>query len=349
MVIGEVPTNDYYKAEEGTDYTRDGNKITWTVDRTRCHPTVIYDDFHLFFEVDVKVSEGQIRIPIVARNQDGQQRTLWLPMETVEVWLNNHPLVHGIDYHTRWPEIVVVCKAWMADGDTNKVSVRCRGVTGELRIPKHGFVSSGLLSNNSQFDCRDDKVIRVVGGGSLLLRDEVVFREDNTVGVDIVQDGFPYSVDDPTIPLRTLVSGDTYDLRDTARDLDTRVEAYLSNWFPTPPPVNPVPLPYLYHLYSPTLNKILWDYLQGILILREDDPEYRISTSQLDDIMERYKDLLPFDPAYIGYDKAFVKLHPHVKYETVEINELGFAFLDRVNERYLNGEVQLNQYLIIKG
>lgn len=349
MVIGEVPTNDYYKAEEGTDYTRDGNKITWTVDRTRRHPTVIYDDFHLFFEVDVKVSEGQIRIPIVARNQDGQQRTLWLPMETVEVWLNNHPLVHGIDYHTRWPEIVVVCKAWMADGDTNKVSVRCRGVTGELRIPKHGFVSSGLLSNNSQFDCRDDKVIRVVGGGSLLLRDEVVFREDNTVGVDIVQDGFPYSVDDPTIPLRTLVSGDTYDLRDTARDLDTRVEAYLSNWFPTPPPVNPVPLPYLYHLYSPTLNKILWDYLQGILILREDDPEYRISTSQLDDIMERYKDLLPFDPAYIGYDKAFVKLHPHVKYETVEINELGFAFLDRVNERYLNGEVQLNQYLIIKG
>ncbi|HFR8306673.1 TPA: hypothetical protein ACHX5W_003719 [Salmonella enterica] len=349
MVIGEVPTNDYYKAEEGTDYTRDGNKITWTVDRTRRHPTVIYDDFHLFFEVDVKVSEGQIRIPIVARNQDGQQRTLWLPMETVEVWLNNHPLVHGIDYHTRWPEIVVVCKAWMADGDTNKVSVRCRGVTGELRIPKHGFVSSGLLSNNNQFDCRDDKVIRVVGGGSLLLRDEVVFREDNTVGVDIVQDGFPYSVDDPTIPLRTLVSGDTYDLRDTARDLDTRVEAYLSNWFPTPPPVNPVPLPYLYHLYSPTLNKILWDYLQGILILREDDPEYRISTSQLDDIMERYKDLLPFDPAYIGYDKAFVKLHPHVKYETVEINELGFAFLDRVNERYLNGEVQLNQYLIIKG
>ncbi|MGK7530024.1 DUF7193 family protein, partial [Salmonella enterica] len=117
-----------------------------------------------------------------------------LPMETVEVWLNNHPLVHGIDYHTRWPEIVVVCKAWMADGDTNKISVRCRGVTGELRIPKHGFVSSGLLSNNNQFDCRDDKVIRVVGGGSLLLRDAVVFREDNTVGVDIVQDGFPYSV-----------------------------------------------------------------------------------------------------------------------------------------------------------
>ena len=134
-----------------------------------------------------------------------------------------------------------------------------------------------------------------------------------------------------------------------ARDLDSRVENYMTNWFPTPPPQNPVPLPHLYHLYSPTLNKILWDYLQGILTLVEDDPDYRISTTQLDEIMERYKDLLPFDPAYIGYDKAFVKLHPHVKYQTVEVNELGFAFLDRVNERYLNGEVQLNQYLKIKG
>ncbi|AWN09095.2 putative virion structural protein [Salmonella phage SPAsTU] len=349
MVIGEVPTDDYYKAEEGTDYLRENNQIVWTVDRTRRHPTVIYDDLHLFFEMDVAVSEGEIRIPILARNQDGNQRTLWIPMETVEVWLNDHPLVHGIDYTVRWPELVVVCKAWMGDGDSNKVSVRCRGVTGTLRVPKHGFVSSGLLSNNNQFDARDDKVIRVVGGGSLLLRDEVVFREDNTIGVDIVQDGFPYSVDDPTIPLRTLVTGDTYALRDIARDLDDRVEAYLTNWFPTPPPVNPVPLPYLYHLYSPTLNKILWDYLQGILILREDDPDYRISTTQLDEIMKRYEDLLPFDPAYIGYDKAFVKMHPHVKYETVEINELGFAFLDRVNARYLNGEVQLNQYLKIKG
>lgn len=348
-VIDDIPRDEYIEAVEGTDYERDGNKITWSVDRTRRHPTVIYDDRHLFFETTVAVREGEIRIPIMARNQEGNQRTLWIPMETVEVWLNGHPLVHGIDYHVIWPEIVVVCKSWVSDDEDNRIAVRCRGVTGTLRIPKHGFVSSGLLSNNSQFDCRDDKVIRVVAGGSLLLRDEVVFREDNTVGVNIVDDGYPYSVDDPTIPLRTMVTGDTYELRDVARDLDTRVENYMTHWFPTPPPENPVPLPHLYHLYSPTLNKIMWDYLNGILILREDDPDYRISTTQLDEIMERYKDLLPFDPAYIGYDKAFVKLHPHVKYETVEINELGFAFLDRVNERYLNGEVQLNQYLKIKG
>src|SRR5699024_4534345 len=149
--------------------------------------------------------------------------------------------------------------------EDNHIAVRCRGVTGTLRIPKHGFVSSGLLSNNSQFDCRDDKVIRVVAGGSLLLRDEVVFREDNTVEVYICEDGYLYSVDVPTIIFRTTVIGDSYELRDVSRNLDTRIENYITHWFPTPPPEIPVTLSHLYHLYSSTLNKIMWDYLNGIL------------------------------------------------------------------------------------
>ena len=65
--------------------------------------------------------------------------------------------------------------------------------------------------------------------------------------------------------------------------------------------------------------------------------------------MVGYIDLLQFDPAYIGYDKAFVRMHPHALYQVVEVDELGFAFLDRVNARYLNSGVQLNQYLKIKG
>lgn len=348
-VVSGVGTNDYVMAVEGTDYTRVDNKITWTVDRTRRWPTVIHDDVHLLFEQVVNVNEGQLRIPILGRSASEPIRTLWMEMETVEAWLNGHPLVNGIDYNVVWPEIVIVCKTWISDATTNTVTVRARGVTGHMRLPKTGFVSSGLLSNNDRFDVRDDKVVRIVAGGGLMLRSDVVFREDNALGTDIIPDGFPYSVDDPTIPLRTYVSGDTYALRDTARDLDTRTEDYLSAWFPTPPPVNPVPLSHWYHLFSPLLNKLLWDYKQKSLILVEDDPDYRISTSQLDEVMLGYKDLLQFDPAFIGYDKAFVRVHPHSLYQVVEIDELGFAFLDRVNARYLKGEVQLNQYLKIKG
>jgi hypothetical protein len=345
----EVPTDTYAEAVEGTDYTRNGNLITWKVDRTRRHPTVIHDNQHLFFELDVELDEGEIRIPILATNQEGDQRTLWIPMETVEIWMNQHPLVHSIDYITVWPEAVVVCKAWSSDTDTNHISVRARGVTGLLKIPKCGFVANGLFSNNSQFDVRDDKVIRVVAGGGLLLRDEVVFREDSTVGTDIVPDGFPFSVDDPTIPLRDTVTGDTYELRDAARTLDKSIEDYLTVKLPTPPPNPVVDIAHYYHLFSPLLNKLLWDHKSGALTLTEDDPNYRISTQQLDEIMQRYNDLLKFDPAYIGYDEIFVKVHPHVQYSVMEVDELMFAFADRVNQRYLRGKVQLNQYLKIKG
>lgn len=348
-VVSGKGTNEYAPAVLGTDYKRDGNAIYWQVDRTRRWPTVIRDDIHLFFSTTVKSTEGQIRIPITGRSSSEPIRTLWTPLETVEVWMNKHPLVFGIDYVVVWPEIVVVCKVWASDSGKNVIDVRARGVSGVIRSPKTGFVSSGLLSNNDHFDVRDDKVIRTVAGGRLVTRDQVVFREDNSVGTDIVPDGFPFSIDDPTIPLRTLVTGDTYTLRDASREMDTRVEDYLSAWFPTPPPVNPVPLRSWYHLYSPLLNKLLWDYKQGYLHLTEDDPDYRISTTQLDTVMEGYKDLLNFDPAYIGYDKAFVRVHPHAQYQVVEIDELGFAFLDRVNARYLKADVQLNQYLKIKG
>lgn len=349
IVKSDVPTDDYYAAVEGDDYVRNGNLITWKVDRTRRHPTVIHDNQHLFFETDVKLTEGEIRVAITATNQNGDARTLWIPMETVEAWLNGHPLVHSIDYVTHWPDVAVVCKSWSSDTDTNRVAIRARGVTGELKIPKCGFVANGLFSNNSHFDVRDDKVIRVVAGGGLLLRDDVVFREDSSIGSAIVADGFPFSVDDPTIPLRDTVTGNTYELRDAARASDSAVEDYLSVKLPTPPPNPLVTIPHWYHLYSPLLNKLLWDHKSGALTLVEDDPNYRISTQQLDEIMQRYNYLLKFDPAYVGYDEVFVKVHPHIQYSVMEVDELMFAFADRVNQRYLRGKVQLNQYLKIKG
>ena len=131
--------------------------------------------------------------------------------------------------------------------------------------------------------------------------------------------------------------------------MDNRIEDYLSTWFPTPPPAAIVPLPTWYHLYSPVLNKVMWDIQMGRLTVVEDDETNRISTTQLDEIMVAYDDLLAFDPAFIGFDRRFVRVHPHLQYKTVEVAELTYALLDRINARYLNNAVTLNQYLKIKG
>ncbi|ANZ50427.1 putative virion structural protein [Erwinia phage vB_EamM_Phobos] len=344
-----LPTGEYLTAVKDTDYTETDGYIEWKVDRTRRSPTVISDKKHLFITETFVVEEGEIRLGVMSRDETGQVKPLFVPMETVEVWLNKHPIVHGIDFTVQWPTITVVNKVFINDGEVNEVCVRARGVTGALRVPENGFVTSGVLSNNSRYDVREDKVIRIVAGGRLVHRSDVVFREDSAVGVASVPDGVPYSVDDPTIPLRTLVEGNSYDLRDKARDLDERIEDYLSVWFPTPPPAAVVPLPSWYHLYSPVLNKVMWDILRGRLTVVEDDVEKRISTTQLDEIMEGYKDLLVFDPAYYGFDRRFVRVHPHLRYVVVDVPELTFALLDRINARYLNNAVTLNQYLKIKG
>lgn len=347
-LVGELPTDEYYLAKEGEDYIRTDGHVEWKVDRTRRSPTVIYDDKHLYFEADYDVTEGEIFIPIVARNEQGNLRTLWLEMETVEVWLNGHPLVNGIDYLVKWPEVVVVNKTYITDTATNRLALRARGVTGIARKPKTGFITKGLISNNARYDVKDDKVVRLVAGGALMHRDDLVFREDNTVGTARVQDGMPYAIDDPTIPLRDVIAGDTYALRDIARDIDTRVENYLTNMLPLEPGNDVVPIPSWYHLYSPLLNKVMWDMLNGHLTPVEDNPENRISSAQLDRIMESYTEYLHFDPAILGYDAKFVKVHPHCQYLVKDVTELQFALLDRINARYLGGRVQLNQYLRIK-
>lgn len=351
LLSNEIPTDNYEPAVEGVDYEREGRKVKWKVDRTRRHPTVIHDDKHLFYSIDVDTyKQGEIRIPILVRNQSGEERTQFLPMETTEVWLNGYPLVQSIDYTVIWPEIVVANKVYIPDGGKVRLAVRCRGVTGEMRVPKHGFITAGMLSDNTTFDVRDDKVVRIVAAGGLRHRDDVEFREDATMALtNNVIDGFPYSVDDPTIPLRRIPSVDTYTLRDISRDLDSRVEDYLTPKIPTPHFENPNPLSNWYHLFSPTLNIIMHHYQISALTLVEDDPEFKISTTQLVTIMKRYESYLPFDPAYTGYDHRYVRVHPHMYYHVVEIDELLYAFLDRVNARYLEGRVQLNQYLKIRG
>lgn len=344
-----VPTNEYHLAEEGTDYEIVDGHLMWDVDRTRRHPTVLSDLKHVLVSETFTVDDGEIHLSVQTRGSDGLLRPLWVPMETVEVWLNEYPLVHGVDFVVVWPEVFVVNKVFVNDGGENRVYLRARGATGTLRVPETGFVTSGLFSNNDRFDVRQDKVIRIVSAGKLLHRDDVKFREDTGIGAATVADGWPYSIADATVPLRTIAEGDTYALRDRARDLDLRIEDYLSAHIPLPPPATIIPLPHWYHLYSPVLNKIMWDVLNGYITLVEDDDTHRISTTQLDRIMLNYDDLLKFDPAYIGYDVRFVKIHPHILYTTVEVDELCFAVLDRVNSRYLNSAVLLNQYLKIKG
>lgn len=342
-----VLTGVFTKAVEDADYIVDNGVITWFVDTDRVSPTLIDNSRHLVYRQDFVVSDGAIAFTI-QHNRNGAPVPLHMPMETVELWLNNKPLVQGIDYHVEWPLVVVVAKPFITQEElTHTVTIRCRGVSSTLKSPKFGYVANGLFSENSTWDLRDDKVVRIVAGGKILSRSQVAFREDTSVGAPNIPDGTPYSIDDPTIPLGELIHVPLKDYRKIAHDLDQRIEGYLSIYSPTPPVNDVVDLPHYYHLFSPTLNKIMHDLINGEYVPVKDDETHVISTRQLDEVMGRYQHLLKHDPAYIGYDDRFSVVHPHWYYRTITLSELEYALMERVNRRYLNNVVQLNQYIKI--
>ena len=346
VVLSGNPSDEFIPAVEGTDYTIDSQgQVRWTIDNDRRHGVIIDNSKHYFNELTVPHTDGLYRIGITDVI-DGVRLPSFIPMESVELWLNNHPLTYGVDFLVDWPTVVISSKRYVVDGD-NKISIRARGVTGEFRKPDFGFVTSGLLSNNDMFDVKDDKVVRVVAGGKLIHRDDIRFRDDTSVGVAHIADGMPYSIDDPTIPLRDIISTRVLVERDKARDLDERIESYLSVHIPTPPPIENIDLDSYYHVFSPVLNNVIYDLIENRLVLTPDDETYRISDVQLDKIMEDYIDLLRFDLGFTGYDARFVVVHPHASYDILTLTELQFALVERINHRYLNSAVQLNKYLKI--
>lgn len=269
-----------------------------------------------------------------------------IPMETVECWLNGYPLVYGVDFLVKWPTVVVGAKRYVREG-SNNLSIRARGITSKFREPDYGFVIDGLLSNNNMFDVKDDKVVRIVAGGKLLHRDDIKFRDDTGVGVDVVADGMPYSIDDPTVPLRDIIETRLLPERDKSRDLDERVEDYMSVYLPKPPESDVVDLPHYYHVFSPVLNSVIYDLLNNRINISVDEETGRITDAEIDRIMMGYKPLLDFDLAFVGHDNRFVMVHPHSSYETLALTELQFSVVERINHRFLNSAVALNKYLTI--
>ncbi len=347
-----APTDDFEDVT-GTDayHVEPDGTVVWNIDQSRRLPIVWCDSNFLAYSFTEDMFDGQAKFSIDHWFSEGGYKPLEFEPESLEIWMNGHLLVPRIDYFIEWPQVVVCNKQHLADGPTRhqpKFDVRCRGLAAHLRLPKTGFVINNLLSNNALFDVRDDKVVQIAIGGKMQHRDDVTFREDTAIGVSKQLNGLPFAVNDPTVPLRELVSVDTYTLRDTSRNLDERVENYLTNYIPTPENVVNNPIPIQYHLFSPIMNKVIHDILNGHLTPTADDELYYISTRQFDELMKPYVYLLAYEPVLKGVDLRYCSVHPHDGLDYIDLEPIQMALIERLNDRYLNNKVLINKLLRIK-
>lgn len=345
-----APVQEFIDVTDDRDTVEidDGLKLVWNYDTERYRSIALSDKRHLVYEETISESEGLIRVGVKHSLQDGTLVPCPFKFATLEVFLNKRPLVYGIDYLVDWPSVTVINKTHLLPGKDQTVVVRARVPAKELVAPKTGFVVGGLLSENDHYDIKDDKVNRIVIGGSIFTQDSVKFREDESAVVDSELNGLPYSVDSVAIPAGDLLEGHYDDRRLAALERDKLVEDFLTIHYPRPVLTMEQPLQYRYPLYSPLFNKIITDWKNGDLVIVEDDDDYKVTTKQLDEIVGRYDHLLSTDPAYLGVNDWFVVVDPHWGFGTVEVSALLYTVLERINSRFYKKRVDLNRYLTIR-
>lgn len=358
--ISEQPSGRYTEVTGSNAYdVLADSSVVWHVDPTRFLParqsdrTFLINEFTFTYE-DVMTKNGLLMVNAEYDSlKMGERTPLMFEPETVEVWLNGRSLVVGLQAVVSWP-FIGICDRALLDilGKTDfNIVLRVRNFLplGErYAMPDYGFVYDGLLSNNSKYDVKDDKVIRIIAGGRMYGRSDVDFREDvPTLGKHPVTNGTPYQITDPLVPLRKQVEYPTYAMRKIAKALDVAVEDYLTQKLPTPPASEYNPIPTRYNLYSLTLNKLVLDMVNGQFAI-EERPGNAITSAELEERMRPYEKFLAVDAAYLTTDPHYVSFYPLASPGTATLYPLEFSFIERVNKTYFNNRVILNTQLKVE-
>jgi hypothetical protein len=352
--IQEYPSNDWVEAVPDVDYIINDGVVEWLLDREQFYTAVRSDSHFLSYTYQMDPEDGLLRFSVVAeeKRSDGEwyQQVCHLPLGKLELWLNGRPLIEHLDYFVSWPEIVITNKMFWVDGPQT-ITVRCTGfcksdMTMEP-VAEFGFVEHGLLSRNRRYDIRDDKVMRVIAGGAIQHKNELVFAEDHSgVYLDGLANGTPYVIDDVIVPVKGVDGEDTYSLKSKALLIDKEISDYLTIKLPEPPIPEISPITERYMIYSPFCSKIMYDFINGIFYPEEIKGQY--SEMDVREWCKGYEWLLKYDPAVKGVDDRYVSIHPHNLFSVVELDIYQYMFLERVVKFYLDDKVDLSSFVAVK-
>lgn len=337
--------------QEWVDVTDDSTKYTvspsglatWLIDSTS-HIGIVKGNSH-FLSYDLELPEYDNVYRFSVNYTQIQGNVLYIPPGKLDIWMNGKALIENHDYYVVWPQIVIVNKAFLRSGSqslTIRATGFCEPDLSRILSTQVGYVKHGTVSVNSVYDLRDDKVIRCIAGGRTFHRSDLDFAEDKRhIGLPGLREGDPYVIEDVHPPIRGITAYDTYVLLKRSQQTDKRVSDYLSTKLPEPTVEAPVIIPELFHLYSPTAAKLLFDIQNGFLVPSSPDaPESEVASK-----MQPYLWMLEYDPCVKDVDLEFVNIHPHPKYFMESVSLQGFLFLQRIVRLYLKGRVDLSRFL----
>lgn len=331
-----------------------GNSAGWLVDFAEYAVAVRSDEDFLAYDLTLSPQNGLLKFSIdedAVYPNGSAQGIMFIPPGKLELWLNKKALIENLDFFVQWPKVIIVNKQYLVPGNTQKITVRGTGFCQDdmtREAPNEaGFVRYGLLSRNTRFDVRDDKVMRLVVGGKTFHRDVLLFSEDDAgLYMDNVPNGTPYVLDDVIVPLRGMAGEDTYSLRAKSVVVDTAIEDYLTLKMPEPPPVNPDPIADKYPIYSPFASTVMHDLINGMLSMEQFKGQY--SDFDVMEMLTDYTYILDFDPTQKTVDLDHVVIHPHNLLTETQLDIYQYRFLERAIKIFLQSKVDITRFVSIK-
>ena len=350
-----LPNNIYTDITDTTEYVINNNILSYTGLDTNQFLMIRTDAKFLAYNISLPMSLGNFKFTLT-ENQTYNGITnnviMSVPMGEMDIFLNGHALIPGLDYFINFPNVVITNTTFLNNPNSVNQIIHVR-FTGFCKsdmtlqdFGDTGFIVNGTLSANNRYDIRDDKVLHVVVNGSVISRNSAAFAEDVSVG-NVVLNGLPYQVKDIVVPLKNPENISTYAYKALADTIDTEVINYLNTVLPQ---VENLALPTInqkYVLSSPFLAAIINDMLNGTISTT------LLSTSTTDVqilvITKPYEVWLAYDPtqAAININKNYVTVCPTPANTVISLNLFQYRFLLSVIRLYCNGLVNVSQYITL--
>jgi DUF2075 family protein len=358
--INGVPDNAWVDVTDSNYYFRTGNAVQWLLTSSQ-YGLIRGNKNHLTYDFTDLAADGPIRFNLRSLRLDlNDYRTLGIPLGELDIILNGKALVKDVDYIIKFPEVCIFNKEYLVQPGTQyqKVTIRFTGFCDAglqmTAAPDCGFVEYGVLSHNTRYDLRDDKVNRIICRGLLYRMSDLRYGEGNfTVAISDSKNGSPYLIRDIVVPMNDYlvtaapVIDKTYTLRARSQLVDQEISDYMTLKLPEVEPSQPSAITSRYAIISPFVSKIMWDLKNGVLWNAAFTTH--LSDMQVAQYCAPYLHLLEFDPTQETnkVDDKYVVIHPHQLSTVVRLNIYMARFLHRVVTLYTNDKVNLSNFISI--
>lgn len=349
VVIGQLTGT--LKDVTGTDvyHIDDSGYLIWDkLDLTNQRGVIVYNDVYLCHTLSIDHIDHSLAFSLddLYDKVDGN---LPISFAQIDVFMNGYSLIDKVDWLYDNRRIFINNRQFIIDGPQTVV-VRCQGQWADATKPKTevelGYMEGGVIGNGNRYNVREDRNVRTVINGRLMLPGELKSAELNDPNnYDDPLNGFPYMVKHSYTPVNYAKDYDQHYMYDQARIVDKRVADYLTLYAVKPTISVDFNMSEKYMLYSPFMNVVVNAILNGVLTVPAKDPKDAVYPNQLiSDLVQLYKWWLPYDPITLKFDLRYFGILPYANLEKLTVTSDQFTFLKQVNNLYLNDVLSIEGY-----